>query len=89
MNSTTTRIVKRYRKQNSDINGAYQKSVELQEVQRLMSYIEQNAVDSERMPIQPEEVVSVTNQVIQRLVWGADCLDQVVQEVLDNQRFQV
>jgi hypothetical protein len=61
----------------------------MKEVQRLISYIEQTAIDSEQMPIQPQEVGSVTHQVIQRLIWDAACLDQIVQEILDNQRFQI
>lgn len=40
------------------------------EVEQLLNYIEQTAIDSESTPISPDEVEIVTHLVIQRLVLG-------------------
>lgn len=57
------------------------------EIHRLLIYIEQNTSDSERSPIQPDEIPFVVNCLIQRLIWQHSCLDQVLQEILDDLRF--
>lgn len=57
------------------------------EINRLLTYIGQNTIDSERSPIQPDEIPAVVNCLIQRLIWQQPCLDQVLQEILDDLRF--
>ncbi|GAP99756.1 hypothetical protein [Leptolyngbya sp. NIES-2104] len=57
------------------------------EVEQLLNYIEQTAIDSESTPIAPDEVEIVTNLIIQRLVLQHPCLDQTIQEILDDLRF--
>jgi hypothetical protein len=57
------------------------------EVEQLLNYIEQTAIDSESTPIAPDEVEIVTHLVIQRLVLQHPCLDQTIQETLDDLRF--
>ncbi len=57
------------------------------EINRLLTYIGQNTLDSERMPIQSDEIPAVVNCLIQRLIWQQRHLDQVLQEILDDLRF--
>jgi hypothetical protein len=61
---------------------------DLAEVNRLILYIQQNAIDSERQPVRLEEVSIVAGLVLQRLVWRSPNLEQVLQEVLDELRFR-
>ena len=61
---------------------------DLTEVNRLLMYIQNRAIDSEGSHILPDEVPIVTNLVIQQLVWHYPYLDQIIQELLDNLRFQ-
>jgi hypothetical protein len=61
---------------------------DLTEVNRLLMYIQNRAIDSEGSHILADEVPIVTNLVIQQLVWRYPYLDQIVQELLDNLRFQ-
>jgi hypothetical protein len=60
----------------------------LAEVDRLILYIQQNAIDSEQQPVRMEEVPIVAGLVLQRLVWRSPNLEQVLQEVLDDLRFR-
>lgn len=59
------------------------------EINRLLTYIGQNTIDSERSPIQPDEIPAVVNCLIQRLIWQYPHLDQVLQEILDDLRYGV
>lgn len=59
------------------------------EINRLLTYIGQNTRDSERSPIQTDEIPAVVNCLIQRLVWQHPHLDQVLQEILDDLRYGV
>jgi len=63
------------------------KADELSEVTRLLTHIEQTAIDSENAPIHTDEVLSTANLVVERLVWGNQNLQQVIQEALDDLRF--
>lgn len=56
-------------------------------MEQLLIYIQETAIDSERTPIAPDEVAIVANLIIQRLVLQHPCLDQTVQEILDDLRF--
>jgi hypothetical protein len=60
----------------------------LAEVDRLLKHIQVTALDSEQTPIAAAEVPTIANAVVKRLVWGNPCLDQVVQEELDELRFR-
>lgn len=57
------------------------------ELDRLLTYIAENTQDSERSPIQANEIPAVVNCLIQRLIWQQPHLDQVLQEILDDLRF--
>jgi hypothetical protein len=59
------------------------------EMDRLLQYIADRTVDSEQMPIQTEEIFTVVNQLMQRLVWSYPYLDEALQELLDELRFRV
>lgn len=59
------------------------------EINRLLTYIGQNTIDSERSLIQPDEIPAVVNCLIQRLIWQHPHLDQVLQEILDDLRYGV
>lgn len=59
------------------------------EINRLLTYIGQNTLDSERSLIQPDEIPAVVNCLIQRLIWQHPHLDQVLQEILDDLRYGV
>jgi len=61
---------------------------DLAEVNRLILYIQQNAIDSEQQPVRTEEVSIVAGLLLQRLVWRSPNLEQVLQEVLDDLRFR-
>jgi hypothetical protein len=61
---------------------------DLTEVNRLLMYIQNRAIDSEGSHIRADEVPIVTNLVIQQSVWRYPYLDQIIQELLDNLRFQ-
>lgn len=56
-------------------------------IEQLLTYIEQTAIDSENIPIASDEVAIVANLLIQRLVLQHACLDQTIQEILDDLRF--
>lgn len=60
----------------------------LTEVDRLLSHIQATAIDSEQASITPGEVPVIANAVVRRLVWGDPCLNQVIQEELDELRFR-
>lgn len=66
---------------------SYKSSCPVIEINRLLTYIGQNTIDSERSPIQQDEIPAVVNCLIQRLIWQQPCLDQVLQEILDDLRF--
>lgn len=61
----------------------------LSELNRLVAYIGQHSVDSEQVPITPEEIPIVTNQLLRQLIWNYPCLDELLQELLDELRFRV
>ncbi len=67
----------------------YASSCPALEMDRLVTYIAQNTIDSEQSLIQPDEVPAVVNCLIQRLIWQHTHLDQVLQESLDDLRFSV
>ncbi len=60
----------------------------LTEVNRLLNHIESTAIDSEQTPVTPGEIPVVADAVVKRLVLGNSCLDQLVQEELDELRFR-
>ncbi|MCU0548427.1 MAG: hypothetical protein MUC48_03680 [Leptolyngbya sp. Prado105] len=64
-------------------------TVELSKVKRLLTYIQQTAIDSENTPIQPSEVSIVADLMIQTLVLQHPHLDQIIQETLDALRFEI
>ncbi|MCU0552889.1 MAG: hypothetical protein MUC48_26460 [Leptolyngbya sp. Prado105] len=61
----------------------------LSAIEQLQNHIQQSAMDSENTPILSDEVSTVANLVIQRLVLHHSQLDQIIQEILDNLRFNV
>ncbi|MCY6493385.1 hypothetical protein [Leptolyngbya sp. GGD] len=67
----------------------YKSSCPAIEINRLLTYIGQNTIDSERSLIQPDEIPAVVNCLIQRLIWQHPHLDQVLQEILDDLRYGV
>ncbi len=67
----------------------YESSCSALEMDRLVTYIAQNTIDSEQSLIKPDEVPAVVNCLIQRLIWQHTHLDQVLQESLDDLRFSV
>ena len=73
--------------QHSSFTSTYNLT-DLTEVNRLLMYIQNRAIDSEGSHILADEVPIVTNLVIQQLVWRYPYLDQIIQELLDNLRFQ-
>jgi len=73
--------------QHSSVASTYTLT-DLTEVNRLLMYIQNRAIDSEGSHILADEVPIVTNLVIQQLVWRYPYLDQIIQELLDNLRFQ-
>ena len=73
--------------QHSSVASTYNLT-DLTEVNRLLMYIQNRAIDSEGSHILADEVPIVTNLVIQQLVWRYPYLDQIIQELLDNLRFQ-
>ncbi|NJR71457.1 MAG: hypothetical protein HC771_24710 [Synechococcales cyanobacterium CRU_2_2] len=73
--------------QQSSLASAYNLT-DLTEVNRLLMYIQNRAIDSEGNLIRADEVPVVTNLVIQKLIWHYPYLDQIIQELLDNLRFQ-
>lgn len=62
---------------------------ELKEVKRLLTYIQQTAIDSENTPIHLSEVPIVADLMIQTLVLRHPHLDQIIQETLDALRFEL
>lgn len=60
---------------------------ELSEVNRLLHYIDQTAIDSENTPIHATEILIVAYLVIERIVWRHENLQQIIQEALDDLRF--
>lgn len=68
---------------------AYKSACPAIEINRLLTYIAQNTLDSERVLIQSDEIPAVVNCLIQRLIWQQPHLDQVLQEILDDLRFGV
>ena len=61
----------------------------LSAVEQLLTYIQQTAIDSENTPIAASEVPIVAHCVVQRLVLQHPHLAQVIQEVLDDFRFNL
>jgi hypothetical protein len=59
------------------------------EVSRLISYVSQHTVDSEQTPIRPDEIPTIVNQLIERLIWEYPCLNEVLQELLDELHFSI
>jgi hypothetical protein len=57
------------------------------EINQLLTYIERRTSDSERSLIQADEIPVVVNRLFQRLIWQYPCLDQFLQEILDDLRF--
>ena len=60
---------------------------EFSEVTRLLTHIQQCAIDSEGTSIRSDEVFVVANLLIQRLVWQHPNFDQMIQEALDDLHF--
>ena len=60
---------------------------EVSEVTRLLTHIQQCAIDSEGTSIRSDEVFVVANLLIQRLVWQHPNFDQMIQEALDDLHF--
>lgn len=60
----------------------------LSEVERLLTYIRESVVDSENMPITPQEVPMVVNSLIRQRIWDDPYLKQRLQEALDDLRFR-
>ena len=67
----------------------YKSSCPALEMDRLVTYIAQNTIDSEQSLIQPDEIPAVVDCLIQRLIWQHSHVDQVLQEILDDLRFKV
>jgi hypothetical protein len=60
---------------------------QLTAIKQLLTHIQQSAIDSENTPIVSAEVPSVVNLIVQRLVLQHPHLDQIIQEILDDLRF--
>lgn len=61
----------------------------LREAQRLLTYLQKQAVDSQNIPITSEELTTLANSLITRLIIQAPLLDEIIQEELDNLRYQI
>lgn len=60
----------------------------LAEIQRLFAYLQKQAVDSHNISITAEEVTPLANCLIKHLVFQSPLLDEIIQEELDNLRYQ-
>jgi hypothetical protein len=61
----------------------------LLEIQRLLTYLQRQAVDSHNILITPEEITTLASCLIERLVFQSPLLDEIIQEELDNLRYQI
>lgn len=61
----------------------------LAEVQRLLTYLQEQAVDSHNIAITPEESTKLAGYLLERLVFKSPLLDEIIQEELDNLRYQI
>jgi hypothetical protein len=61
----------------------------LAEVQRLLTYLQEQAVDSHNIAITPEEATTLASCLLERLVFKFPLLDEIIQEELDNLRYQI
>lgn len=59
------------------------------EVQRLLNYLQEQAVDSQKIPVTSEELPILAIFLIHRLVLQNPLLGEVIQEELDNLRYKI
>jgi len=59
------------------------------EVQRLLIYLKEQAVDSHNIAITSEETTTLAGCLLERLVFKSLLLDEIIQEELDNLRYQI
>jgi hypothetical protein len=64
-------------------------NADLAEVRRLLSYLREQAVDSQNIPVTSEELPPLANCLISRLVVQNPLLNEVIQEELDNLRYKL
>lgn len=59
------------------------------EVQRLLNYLQEQAVDSQKIPITSEELPTLAICLIHRMILQHPMLNEVIQEELDNLRYKI
>lgn len=59
------------------------------EVQRLLNYLQEQAVDSRKIPVTSEELPTLTICLIHRMILQHPLLNEVIQEELDNLRYKI
>ncbi|MDX2243306.1 MAG: hypothetical protein NW224_21715 [Leptolyngbyaceae cyanobacterium bins.302] len=59
------------------------------EVQRLLNYLREQAVDSQKIPVTSEELPTLAMCLIHRLILQNPLLSEVIQEELDNLRYKI
>jgi len=59
------------------------------EVQRLLNYLQEQAVDSQKIPITSEELPTLAICLIHRMILQHPLLNEVIQEELDNLRYKI
>jgi hypothetical protein len=59
------------------------------EVQRLLNYLQEQAVDSQKIPVTSEELPTLVICLIHRLILQNPLLSEVIQEELDNLRYRI
>lgn len=59
------------------------------EVQRLLKYLQEQAVDSQKIPVTSEELPTLAMCLIHRLILQNPLLSEVIQEELDNLRYKI
>jgi hypothetical protein len=59
------------------------------EVHRLLNYLQEQAVDSQKIPVTSEELPTLAICLIHRLILQNPLLSEVIQEELDNLRYKI
>ena len=59
------------------------------EVQRLLNYLQEQAVDSQKIPVTSEELPTLAICLIHRMILQHPLLNEVIQEELDNLRYKI
>lgn len=59
------------------------------EVQRLLNYLQEQAVDSQKIPVTSEELPTLAICLIHRMILQHSLLNEIIQEQLDNLRYKI